>query len=464
MLIKNAELDGKTLTDLRCNQGLIVEIADRLQSFDGEYVIDAQGGALLPGLHDHHIHLYSLAASHCSVTCGPPQVTNSKQLAKALAHDKGEGWLRAIGYHDSVAGELTRWQLDQYISDRPVRVQHRSGKMWIVNSLAAEILQLDKYKSLPGVHCNDNGQVTGRLFRLDNWMRDKLGTQALPDIQAVSQLLASYGISGITDATPSNSASMVSQLSAAITHNKLLQRVELMGAFDLPEPDHPLLTRGAVKLLLDEHKLPEFEVLINQIQKAHQQNRGVAIHCVTRTELIFSLSALLAGGKHTGDRIEHASVTPNEALPLMQEAQVSIVTQPGFINERGDQYLVDVKAEHHELLYRGKTFLESGIPLAGSSDAPYGPIDPWLTMRAAVERCSANGTVIGEQERLTPEQALALFTSPAHSPGKNSRKIEVGACADLCLLDRGWQFARKRLDSRDVKATIRQGELIYCRR
>ena len=463
MLIKNAELKGKTFADLRCDQGLIVEMGKELQALANEPVIDAQGGALIPGLHDHHIHLYSLAASYSSVACGPPHVINSKQLADALISDKGEGWLRGIAYHDSVAGELTRWQLDQYINDRPVRIQHRSGKMWIVNSRAAEILQLNKHKDLQGVHCDDSGQVTGRLFRLDDWLREKLGVSTLPDIKPVSTLLASYGVTGITDATPTNSFSMVAELTKAIEQNKLLQRVELMGAIDLPEPDHPYLTRGAVKLLLDEHKLPEFDRLVNGIQQAHQQNRAVAIHCVTRTELIFALSALLAAGKYPGDRIEHASVTPDDALPLMQEAQVSVVTQHGFIKERGDQYLLDVKPRYHEFLYRGKTFLDSGIPLAGSSDAPYGSPDPWLTMRAAVDRRSDSGKTISKKECLTPEQALALFTGAARAPGSAQREITVGACADFCLLDRGWKSARTRLDCRDVKATIRDGELIYCR-
>ena len=64
---------------------------------------------------------------------------------------------------------------------------------------------------------------------------------------------------------------------------------------------------------------------------------------------------------------------------------------------------------------------------------------------------------------MSPEQALALFTSAADDPGGASRRVEVGATADLCLLDRSWQQARVRLRGEDVRATIRHGTVIYCR-
>jgi predicted amidohydrolase YtcJ len=84
-------------------------------------------------------------------------------------------------------------------------------------------------------------------------------------------------------------------------------------------------------------------------------------------------------------------------------------------------------------------------------------------MRAAVERTSADGKSIGAQERLTPEQALALFTCSAGLPGISTRKIAIGEAADLCLLDCSWSIARTRLDCRNVLATVRDGKLIYSR-
>ena len=463
MLIRNAELGGGHIVDLRCERGLVCEIGDSLPLGPGEELIDAGGGAVLPGLHDHHIHLYALAAANSSVLCGPPKVTDLTQLEAALSAAPGSGWIRGIGYHHSVAGELDRWTLDALTGDRPVRIQHRSGKLWIVNSAGAEILELERHKGLAGIECRGDGVANGRLFRLDDWMREQLGSSARPDLGAVSRQLASYGVTGITDATPGNSREEAGVFTRAVDDRQLLQRVLLMGDLQLPDLQHRYVQRGAYKILLDELRLPVLENLAADIGSAHAQGRPVAIHCVTRTELIFALSALIEAGSFPGDRVEHASLTPDDVLPLMQQAGVTVVTQHGFIAERGDQYLEDVPAQYHKLLYRGRAFLEAGLPLAGSSDAPYGSADPWLAMRAAVARTTARGHCIGEGEALTPEQALALFTGHSGCPGGPSRQIVVGEAADFCLLDRSWQSARTRLRAGDVRATVKDGEPIYRR-
>ena len=44
------------------------------------------------------------------------------------------GWLRGVAYHESVAGPLDRDRLDAWVADRPLRVQHRSGALWMLNS------------------------------------------------------------------------------------------------------------------------------------------------------------------------------------------------------------------------------------------------------------------------------------------------------------------------------------------
>ena len=47
-------------------------------------------------------------------------------------------WVRAVGYHDTVAGTLDRYTLDALVPHRPVRVQHRSGAEWILNTAAID--------------------------------------------------------------------------------------------------------------------------------------------------------------------------------------------------------------------------------------------------------------------------------------------------------------------------------------
>ena len=461
MLIRGAEIAGTGPLDVRVEGERIAEIAATLPRADGEFTLAANGGALLPGLHDHHIHLFALAAAEQSVRCGPPEVCNADALAHALTHASvRHEWIRGIGYHESVAGELDRKRLDTWVADRPLRIQHRSGALWLLNSAGIEHLGLDRGADAQGIERDAHGRATGRLYRLDDWLRERLEAKDPPNLDAVSRRLADRGVTGLTDATATNDAEALRALVAAVDSGALRQHIRVMGRPTLPEPDHPGVEHGGVKLLLDERDLPDFEDLAAAIAAAHRSERGVAIHCVTRAELVLACAAFEAAGPRAGDRIEHASVAPPDALPALRECGLSVVTQPHFLNERGDAYLADVEPRDRPWLYRGRGFLEAGIPLGGGSDAPFGAADPWAAMRAAVERRSLGGAVLGARERLSPEEALALFTTRSEAPGGPTRRVEVGEIADLCLLDRPWSLARDDLAAARVVLTLRAGSVI----
>ena len=464
MLIARAEIDGVAPLDVRLEAGRITALGRGLARSGAEPVLDASGGALLPGLHDHHLHLLALAAAASSLRCGPPALRDADALARALARaPTSGGWVRGVGYHESVAGNLDRRRLDAWVSDRPVRIQHRSGALWVLNSAGVERLGLDRGVDAPGVERDADGRASGRLFRLDAWLRERLGPAAAPALGDVGRRLAGFGVTGLTDATPSNAKAELDLLVAAVARGELPQRLVVMGAPELPEADHPSVERGAVKLLLAEHDLPRFDELEQRIADAHADGRAVAVHCVTRSELVLAVAAFLAAGCREGDRIEHASVAPPDALARLAELPLTVVTQPHFVRERGDAYAVDVAPEDRPWLYRCRGFLEAGVALGAGTDAPFGEPDPWLAMQAAVERRSEGGRVLGPAEALTPERALALFTTPAAAPGGPARRIAVGEPADLCLLDRPWSEARHELSRDCVAATVRAGALIWQR-
>ena len=67
-------------------------------------------------------------------------------------------------------------------------------------------------------------------------------------------------------------------------------------------------------------------------------------------------------------------------------AELTVVTQPHFISERGDQYLTDVDPEDQPWLYRLQGFLAADVPLAAGTDAPFGHWDPWRAIRSAPAR------------------------------------------------------------------------------
>jgi predicted amidohydrolase YtcJ len=162
--------------------------------------------------------------------------------------------------------------------------------------------------------------------------------------------------------------------------------------------------------------------------------RPVAVHCVTREALVLLLAALGETGPLPGDRIEHAALVPAELLPELSRLGVRVVTQPGFLPHRGDDFLRDLPPRDHPDLYRCATLREAGVPVALSSDAPYGPLDPWAVIAAATVRRTASGQVAGPGERLSFARALDAYLTPPGDPGGPPRPLRPGMPADLVLL------------------------------
>jgi predicted amidohydrolase YtcJ len=221
---------------------------------------------------------------------------------------------------------------------------------------------------------------------------------------------------------------------------------------------------GEFKILLDEPNLPELDELVSRICDAHEADRCIAIHTVTRTEIHFALAAIETAGPRPGDRLEHASVAPRESLDLAVRLGLSVVTQPNFVTERGDDYRTQVESRDLPCLYRVRSWLEAGVPLAAGTDAPFGDPDPWRAIQAAVSRSGRSGQTLGKAEIVSPETALALFFDPFSTAAARdipSARLAVGQRADLCLLDIPWQAARRRLSSDRVVATLSAGKIIW---
>jgi predicted amidohydrolase YtcJ len=467
VILRHCEVKGASPVDVRVSRGFIGELDRSLRAAPGELEIEALGGALLPGLHDHHLHLLALGAALQSVPCGPPKVRDEAVLATGLARAAASAspgsFLRGVGYHEEVAGSLDRWRLDAWVRDVPLRVQHRSGALWMLNSAALEQLGLDAGPGPAGVERDGEGRATGRLFRLDDWLRQRLPWQP-PDLVPVGGLLARRGVTGVTDAGVHNGPTEWALLDRASRVGALPQRLQLMGREDLPSPSEASarMIRGAVKIVLDEPALPAIDDLVRRIVSAHRLGRTVAVHCVTRVELMFALGALEEAGVLAGDRIEHAAVAPPEAVAWLARLGLTVVTQPGFLAERGDRYRRDVAALDLPWLVPGAALDRQGVPHAAGTDAPFGEADPWRAMRAAVDRTTASGHVLAAHERITPERDLALFSAPLQAPGGAPREIRPGAPADLCLLADPWARARDELSADRVRLTSCAGRVEFA--
>ncbi|HWC39191.1 MAG TPA: amidohydrolase family protein, partial [Acidimicrobiales bacterium] len=273
-----------------------------------------------------------------------------------------------------------------------------------------------------------------------------------PDLGAVVASLCRYGITGVTDTTPGNTAADLWCMRTPAVRVRAMAPPE--------EPEVPGVTLPTLKVVLREEDA-DVEDLAARIEKAHAAGWSVAVHAVTRVETVATVAAFAQAGSTTGDRIEHPSVLPAETVPVVAELGLTVVTHPDFVARRGDVYLADVDPVDRDSLYRLRTALDAGVSLGAGSDAPVGDLDPWSAMQAAVTRTGPDGSVLGPAERLSPEQALGLFLGPAEHPGGPARAVRPGAIADLCLLRAPWAAARRRLNADPVRATIVGGAVVW---
>jgi predicted amidohydrolase YtcJ len=422
MLIQRASLLDGTVADIRVGEQ-IIEVAENLQPQSNEQVLDAGFGTVIPGLHDHHLHVYSAAAELNSLRVGPDEVHGRDGLRRALAGavPGPDGWIRAIGYHDAVAGPLDRDALDELAPSVPVRIQHRSGVLWTLNSAGLAAVGLANHPD-------------GQLCSADRSWSNALARNK-PAVDEFSARLAGYGVTGITDATPDLDTTV-----------RLRQRVHVLA------PGKRILHDDALDL----------DALTRWVYEKHADGVPVALHCVTAAQLVVAMAALRAAGRYPGDRIEHAAMVPDDCLADLAGLGVTVVTQPNFVAERGDQYRTDVPAVEQDQLWRLASLLHAGVPVALSTDAPFGDSDPWAAMRAAVHRRTVTGGVLNPAECVDARTALTLFLGSAAQPAR-LRTIAPAQPGDLCVLSAPPREVLGQLDAGLVAATVIGGAVVLHR-
>jgi predicted amidohydrolase YtcJ len=228
------------------------------------------------------------------------------------------------------------------------------------------------------------------------------------------------------------------------------------------------LKLGAVKFLLDE-QTPQDELNSTALD-CHRAGFQLAFHAVAQSHVESAVRALeyvnrhakVAGRRH---RIEHCGECPPDLLKQLKKLGCVIVTQPPFLYYSGERYLATVAKSQLPWLYRIKSPLESGVIVAGSSDAPVVPGNPLVGIYAAVTRQADSGQVLLPEEAISPHQALALYTiNAAYASFEEDIKgsIAPGKLADIIVLsDDPTRIPPEQIKDIKVEMTIIGGEVVW---
>jgi predicted amidohydrolase YtcJ len=167
-------------------------------------------------------------------------------------------------------------------------------------------------------------------------------------------------------------------------------------------------------------------------------------------------------------RVHHAYFPTEKALEAMEQHQIPAVVSNPFIANLGESFVASLGEERASGVMPMRTYLDRGIPLAGSSDSSVSDYNPWVGMHAAVARTTVTGRVLGANQAISPREALRSYTiGGAYASGRERYlgSIEPGKRADLVLLDDDpLAIDVERLPSVTPLATMLDGRWVFDRR
>ena len=509
--------DGKILA-VNSNKHITKYIDGRTQ------VVNLLGKTVVPGFNDAHLHpspVYSFTSPNATLNLGPDSVRTMDELIALLKRkaDLTPDGLPVLGfgYQDTkLGGHPTRRELDQVSRRHPVIIRHSSGHISAVNSFVLDAAGVtnatpdppggafDRDSSgTPNGVCRESAASIIRSAKLKSVTPSE--TETLAGYRQCFETYLANGITSVTEAGSSfdkralyeklQAAGMPLRINLLMSENQLDEvigrgikqgygnenlRISGIKVFHgnslsgrtcwLNEPYDMINPQTGKK---DYYGIPpkrSQDGLDSLFLKIHRNGLQIACHSNGDREIEMVLTAFEASQKNSPlsnrrHRIEHCSVTTNELLQRIKRDSVVVVLH-SYIYEHGDKMLA-FGEQRFGMMHPNRSVIEMGIPSAQHSDSPISAAIPLLRIQSLATRRSAEGIVIGENQRISPEAAIRLWTfGGAFASFEDDLKgtLEVGKLADLVVLSDDPTTADvNRLKDIQVLTTIINGRVVYDR-
>ena len=464
-------------------------------------MIDCGGKTVVPGFIDAHCHLVSYGDSFMTLDFGPRNVSSisdMQNMIREAARGLPPGtWIKGRGYNEFYLAEKrhpTRWDLDAVSPAHPVRITHRSGHAHLLNGLALQIVGISVETEDPpgGMIDRDisTGEPTGLLYGMGETIVQFVpptdSDRADHGIRLAGEALSAFGITSVHDTSSRNDAGrldlfrnwrkqgLLPQRIIMALGREAFQRHEGGGPGGFEGDDH--VSVQGVKIIIDEitgRLNPDQSELNEVVSRIHQSGFQAILHAIEENAIASACAAIehaleVYPRPDHGHRIEHCSVCPPDLARRIASAGITVVTQPGFVYYNGERYLRTVPEEDLRCLYPVATLMRHGVIVAGSSDFPVVSPNPLIGIYGAVSRRSERGESVLPGEKITPIQALSLFTINAAKAARMETtrgSILPGKLADLAILS-GDPTALPEEAIKDVTVdmTIIGGQVVWERK
>ncbi|MBW3632687.1 MAG: amidohydrolase [Chloroflexi bacterium] len=485
------------------------------------------GAAVVPGLIDAHNHLQATGRMLREVQLYDTRAMSEiveRVAARVREMAKGE-WVVGRGWDESLlaeGGHPTRHDLDAVSPDNPV-VIHRVWNKLVCNSVALRVAGIDRETPDPpadvlysGSFERDEDGVPTGLFRdrakemITDHIPEPTEDERVAAVEAACRTYNAVCLTGVAE--PGLYPQEIRAFDRARREGKLTVRTDmLMAAWGFGAPDteegleerfeslgvggglgDDLLRLEGIKLMIDggmsDRTARMFDAYLNEpdnrgtwaveprrlvrlIRWVHDLGWPMDIH-TCGDEAQETVVKAFAGAQRENPkpwlrhRVHHAYFPTPAALAAMAEAGIPAVVSSPFLTNLGEGFVNSVGLERASRAMPMRTYLNAGVPLAGSSDSSITDYNPWVGIHAAVNRTTATGRDLGKDvEALTPGEALRSYTlGGAFVTGREDRQgsIAVGKLADLVVLDRDpLAISPTELDQVKPTATMLGGEWVY---
>jgi len=483
-------------------------------------VIDAGGKLLLPGFNDAHLHFVSGGMQLSNIQLKDamsPQEFARRIGERAKLTPKGE-WILGGKWDETTWNPPslpTKELIDALTPDTPVFVTRYDGHMGLANSVALRLAGITaKTPNPPGgvIVRDEKGNPTGALKDAAIDYIDKVITPTSHEertriVKRALAYAASVGVTSVQD--------MVPHYEDIAVYAELLRRAELTtriyAAPPITEVDDqaklgighafggPYLRIGALKAFADgslgSGTAYFYEPFLNQgnnrgllsdemhpisrmrdrYLKADAAGLQICTHAIGDEAIstVLDLYAEVIQADGEADRrlrIEHAQHMAAKDFDRFAQLHVIASVQPYHAIDDGRFAESRIGHDRASRTYAFRTFLDHGVRLALGTDWEVAPLDPMLTVYAAVTRATLDGKNPNgwfREQKLTVAEAVEAYTmgsAYAEFQEKEKGSITPGKLADMVLVsDDIFSIAPDKVRDVRVLKTFIGGRLVFDR-